>query len=327
MARHILVTGGAGYIGSHTCKALAAQGYTPVTLDNLVYGHEWAVKWGPLIKGDISDRALLDRVFSEYAPEGVIHFAAYAYVGESVTDPAKYYRNNVAGTLTLLEAMNDHGCKPIVFSSTCAVYGMPQSIPMGEDHPQWPVNPYGWSKFMIERALEDFGRAYGIKHCALRYFNAAGADPEGELGENHDPETHLIPLVLEAARNPKRPITIFGTDYDTPDGTCVRDYIHVTDLAQAHILALQYLENNPSAAINLGTGTGYSVNAIIEAAERVTGLPIKPKHGTRRAGDPPQLVADRALAGKLLGWEPEITDIDTVLRHAWEWMTKDKSPE
>ena len=321
-SKNILVTGGAGYIGSHTCKALAAKGYTPIALDNLVYGHEWAVKWGPLVKGDINDRAVLDAVFSKYEPAGVIHFAAYAYVGESVTDPAKYYRNNVAGTLTLLEAMRDSGCKPIVFSSTCAVYGLPKSMPMAEDHPQWPVSPYGWSKFMIERVLEDFGRAYGIRHCALRYFNAAGADPDGEIGEAHDSESHLIPLVLEAARTPDKPITVFGTDYDTPDGTCIRDYIHVNDLADAHIRALDYLADHPSAAINLGTGTGNSVQEIIEAARKVTGAAIEPKLGTRREGDPPRLVANRTMAGELLGWEPKYTDIIETLQHAWNWMKK-----
>lgn len=322
MPKHILVTGGAGYIGSHTCKALSERGYLPVTLDNLVYGHEWAVKWGPLVKGDISDRECLDRVFAEYAPEGVIHFAAFCYVGESVQDPAKYYRNNVAGTLTLLEAMRDHGTRPIVFSSTCAVYGTPQSIPLIENHPQWPINPYGWSKFMIERALEDFGRAYGTRHCALRYFNAAGADPDGELGEAHDPETHLIPLVLEAARNPDKPISVFGTDYDTPDGTCIRDYIHVCDLADAHIRALDYLETNPSLAVNLGTGHGNSVHEIIEAARIVTDLSIEPILADRRPGDPARLVADRTLAGEKLGWEPKHTNIIETIRHAWQWMNK-----
>ncbi|MBU4192646.1 MAG: UDP-glucose 4-epimerase GalE [Proteobacteria bacterium] len=321
-ARNILVTGGAGYIGSHPCKALAARGYTPVTLDTLVNGHEWAVKWGPLVVGDIADRALLDEVFATYRPEGVIHFAAYCYVGESVEDPGKYYANNVAGTLTLLEAMRDHKVVPIVFSSSCAVYGAARIVPITEDHPQWPVNPYGWSKFMVERMLEDFGRAHGTRHCALRYFNAAGADPDGQIGEAHDPESHLIPLVLQAAREPDSPVTVFGTDYDTPDGTCIRDYIHVCDLAEAHILALGHLAGNPSLAVNLGTGTGNSVREIIEAACAVTGKPIEPKIGPRRPGDPPRLVADRTLAGKILGWQPKYTDIRETIRHAWTWMNR-----
>jgi len=320
MSKNILVTGGAGYIGSHTCKALAARGFTPVTYDSMVYGHEWAVKWGPLVKGDIADRAALDAVFDEYKPAGVIHFAAFIAVGESVQDPAKYYRNNSVGTLTLLEAMRDHGVKPIVFSSTAAMYGMPQAVPIVESHPQWPINPYGWSKFMVERMLEDFGRAYGTRHCALRYFNAAGADPDNEIGEAHDPETHLIPLVLQAARNPEKPITVFGTDYDTPDGTCIRDYIHVNDLADAHIRALDYLADNTSAAINLGTGTGNSVQEIIEASRSVTGVDIQPQFGPRREGDPSRLVADRTLAKQKLGWEPQFTDITETIGHAWNWM-------
>jgi UDP-arabinose 4-epimerase len=319
---NILVTGGAGYIGSHTCKALAARGYTPVTLDNLANGHEWAVKWGPLVRGDIADRALLDEVFATYRPEGVIHFAAFIEVGESVRNPGAFYRNNAAGALAVLEAMRDHGCQRIVFSSTAAVYGMPGAVPITEDHPQWPVSPYGWSKFMVERMLEDFGRAHGTRHCALRYFNAAGADPDGDTGEAHDPESHLIPLVLRAAREPHRPITVFGTDYDTPDGTCIRDYIHVCDLAEAHILALDHLADNPSLAVNLGTGTGNSVREIIEGARAVTGLPIEPEYGPRRPGDPPRLVADRALAGRLLGWEPRHTDILETIGHAWNWMNR-----
>lgn len=320
--KNILVTGGAGYIGSHTCKALAERGYTPVTLDSLIYGHEWAVKWGPLVKGDIADRALLDRVFEEYAPAGVIHFAAFIEVGESVKDPARFYRNNTAGTLNLLEAMRDHGCDRLVFSSTCAVYASPQPVPLPETQAQWPMSPYGWSKFMVERMLEDFGRAYGLRSCPLRYFNAAGADPDGESGEDHDPETHLIPLVLRAARNPDRPITVFGTDYDTPDGTCIRDYIHVSDLAQAHILALHYLEEHESRAFNLGTGNGYSVQEIISAARTVTGVDIQPVLGQRRPGDPARLVADNALARAELGWTPQYEDVETVIRHAWQWMDR-----
>ena len=322
MSTNILVTGGAGYIGSHTCKALADRGYPPITLDNLSNGHEWAAKWGPLIKGDISDRALLDDIFTKYQPAGVIHFAAFIEVGISVRNPGSFYRNNSCGTLTVLEAMRDHGCERFVFSSTAAVYGMPNEVPITEAHPQWPINPYGWSKFMVERMLEDFSAAHGTRFCALRYFNAAGADPDGEVGESHDPESHLIPLVLRAAKQDDKPISIFGTDYDTPDGTCIRDYIHVCDLADAHIRALDYLADNDSAAINLGTGTGNSVQEIIEAARNVTGAPIEPILGERRAGDPSRLVADRTLAGKKLGWEPQITDIQTTIEHAWNWMNR-----
>lgn len=321
-SKNILVTGGAGYIGSHTCKALAAKGYTPIAYDNLSNGHEWAVKWGPFIKGDISDRALLDEVFTKYKPSGIIHFAAFIEVGESVRNPGNFYRNNSCGTLTVMEAMHDHGCERIVFSSTAAVYGMPEKMPIMESHAQWPVNPYGWSKFMVERMLEDFGRAHETRHCALRYFNAAGADPECEIGEAHNPESHLIPLILRAAKDPEKPITVFGTDYDTPDGTCIRDYIHVCDLADAHIRALDYLAENESVSINLGTGTGNSVQEIIEAARKVTGLPIVPKLGTRRAGDPPRLVADRTMAGEKLGWEPQYTDILETIQHAWNWMQR-----
>ena len=245
----VLVTGGAGYIGSHTCKALHKQGYTPIAYDNLVYGHPWAVRWGPLEEGDIADRQRLDAVISKYQPVAVMHFAAYAYVGESVTDPGKYYRNNVAGSLTLLEAIRDHHVDKFIFSSTCATYGVPNDIPIKEDQPQNPINPYGASKLMIERILQDFDHAHGIKSVCLRYFNAAGADPDGELGEAHDPETHLIPLVLDAISGRRENIKIFGDDYDTPDGTCIRDYIHVSDLADAHVLALQALERGAKSSI------------------------------------------------------------------------------
>ncbi|QJB55757.1 UDP-glucose 4-epimerase GalE [Pseudodesulfovibrio sp. zrk46] len=322
MNKNILVTGGAGYIGSHTCKALAQRGFTPIVLDNLSNGHDWAVKWGPLVKGDIADRAVLDEIFEKYQPSGVIHFAAFIEVGISMKDPGSFYRNNSCGTLTVLEAMRDHGCDRFVFSSTAAMYGMPNQVPITEDHPQWPINPYGWSKFMVERMLEDFSMAYGTKFCALRYFNAAGADPDGEIGESHDPESHLIPLVLRAAKDPDWNISVFGTDYDTPDGTCIRDYIHVCDLADAHIRALDYLADNESIAINLGTGTGNSVQEIIEAARKVTGDPIVPILGERRPGDPSRLVADRTLAKEKLGWEPQYTDILETIRHAWEWMNR-----
>lgn len=322
MSKTILVTGGAGFIGSQTCKALAARGYTPITLDNLSNGHEWAVKWGPFIKGDIGDRELLDNVFSEYKPEGVIHFAAFIEVGISVKNPGSFYRNNSSGTLTVLEAMRDHSCRNLVFSSTAAVYGMPNETPITETHPQWPINPYGWSKFMVERMLEDFSAAHDIRYCALRYFNAAGADPDCQIGEAHSPESHLIPLVLEAAQDKERTISIFGTDYDTQDGTCIRDYIHVADLADAHICALEYLEENQSTAMNLGTGTGNSVQEIIDASKRVTGLPINPAVAPRRPGDPAILVADRRLANEKLGWVPQYTDIEEIIQHAWNWMNE-----
>ena len=320
MSAAILVTGGAGYIGSHTCKEIRRLGYTPVTLDNMVYGHEWAVQWGPLVRGDIADRALLDRVFEEHKPEGVLHFAAFAYVGESVTDPGKYWRNNAAGSLTLLEAMRDHGCKRLVFSSTCATYGLPQAMPMAEDHPQWPVNPYGWSKLCVERMMADFCAAHGLGAVALRYFNAAGADPDGDLGEEHEPETHLIPLVLRSALDPSRPVTVFGRDYDTPDGTCIRDYVHVSDLARAHLAALDRAGRTGFAAFNLGTGHGHSVDQVIETARHVTGRNIAPLDGPRRAGDPPRLVADAALARAELGFEPRHPDLAETVGHAWQWM-------
>jgi len=316
--KHILVTGGAGYIGSHTCKALAKAGYVPVVVDNLIYGHEWAVKWGPLEKGDIADRARLDEVIAKYRPSAVIHFAAYAYVGESVVDPGKYYRNNVAGSLTILEAMRDHGINKIIFSSTCATYGMPESIPIQEDHPQAPINPYGASKLMIERMLRDFDSAHDIRSIALRYFNAAGADPDTEIGEDHDPETHLIPLVLDVAAGKRTEITVFGNDYDTPDGTCIRDYIHVADLAKAHLLALNALEQGmPSAAYNLGNGQGFSVKDVIDTASVVTGRKIPTVVGPRRAGDPARLVGDNRKISKKLGWKPQYNDLETIIETAW----------
>ncbi len=316
----ILVTGGAGYIGAHACKALAAAGYTPITYDNLVYGHEQAVLWGPLERGDIQDRTRLDAVMKAHRPQAVIHFAAYAYVGESVADPGKYYRNNVAGTLTLLEAMRDHAIKQIVFSSTCATYGTPASLPISEETPQHPINPYGASKLMVERMLADFGVAHDLGWIALRYFNAAGADPATEIGEEHDPETHLIPLALDAAAGRRPALTVFGHDYDTPDGTCVRDYIHVTDLAQAHVLALKALENGvASQPINLGNGAGFTVREVIASVERVTGLKVPYVLGDRRAGDPPSLISDAARARNILGWNPQLAEIDQIIATAWAW--------
>ncbi|MGE4552489.1 MAG: UDP-glucose 4-epimerase GalE [Desulfovibrionaceae bacterium] len=321
----VLVTGGAGYIGSHACKCLARAGYRPVAYDNLIYGHRAAVQWGPLVEADILDPAALDRAFAEFRPEAVMHFAAFTYVGESVADPARYYRNNVGGALCLLDAMRRHHCRAVIFSSTCATYGVPQAMPLTEDHPQWPVNPYGWTKLMIERALADYGRAYGMASLALRYFNAAGADPEGEIGEDHDPETHLIPLVLAAARDGAPRLTVFGDDYPTPDGTCVRDYIHVTDLAEAHRLGLEHLLGlaEPAAlALNLGNGAGYSVREVIAAAERVTGRPVPHDTGPRRAGDPPALVGSSERARALLGWRPRFAGLETMLETAWRWHAR-----
>ena len=321
--KNILVTGGAGYIGSHTCKALAQAGYTPISYDNLVYGHKWAVKWEPLEIGDIADQSRLEDVFELYSPDAVIHFAAFAYVGESVLDPGKYYRNNVAGTLTLLETMLHKGVDRLVFSSTCATYGLPQNIPIREDHPRKPINPYGASKLMVEQMLADFGKAHGLRSMALRYFNAAGADPDGEIGEDHDPETHLIPLVLDAAAGRCPHITVFGDDYDTPDGTCIRDYIHVTDLAQAHVLALKALENKAgSRAYNLGNGQGFSVGKVIQVAEKVTGLSIPVKRGNRRPGDPGVLIGDASKISDELGWHPQHAALDKIIATAWDWHLK-----
>jgi len=320
----VLVTGGAGYIGSHACKALAAAGYRPVCYDNLVYGHPWAVRWGPLEHGDIADRDRLDAVLSRHRPVAVMHFAAYAYVGESVLDPGKYYRNNVLGSLCLLEAMRDHGIQRLVFSSTCATYGVPRQVPIDEEHPQLPINPYGASKLMVERMLADFALAHGIGSVALRYFNAAGADPEGEIGEAHDPETHLIPLVLDAAAGVRPEVNVHGTDYDTPDGTCIRDYIHVSDLASAHLLALARLErlvgaNAVSLAYNLGNGRGFSVREVIAGAQAVTGRQVEVRHGPRRPGDPPRLVGDARRAVQELGWWPRHADLRQIIATAWQW--------
>ncbi|NUJ81653.1 UDP-glucose 4-epimerase GalE [Methylocystis sp. FS] len=323
--RHVLVTGGAGYIGSHACKALSKAGCLPIVFDSLVYGHEWAVKWGPLERGDILDRARVDEVIAHYRPSAIMHFAAFAYVGESVTDPGKYYRNNVVGSLNLLEAARDHGVDKFVFSSTCATYGVPDRLPITEDTPQWPINPYGASKLMIERMLADFGAAHGLRSIVLRYFNAAGADPDGEIGEWHDPEPHLVPLVLDAASGRRPNVTVFGTDYDTPDGTCIRDYIHVTDLAEAHAKALSALETGSQSAVyNLGNGQGFSVLDIVNAVERVTGLTVPASRGERRAGDPAALVSDTALARDELGWQPQIASIDDIVRTAWAWHQKSR---
>lgn len=317
----VLVTGGAGYIGSHACKALAQAGFTPVTYDNFSRGHPWAVKWGPLETGDLSDAIRLREVIRRHKPSAVMHFAAYAYVGESVTDPSLYYGNNVLGSWQLLEAMRTEDLRDIVFSSSCAVYGDGHVAPISEATSFAPVSPYGVSKACVERMLDDYSRAYGFRTVSLRYFNAAGADPEGEIGESHEPETHLIPLVLARANGINRCLQIFGDDYPTPDGTCVRDYIHVTDLADAHVLALKrIISDGLTGSFNLGTGTGYSVRQILDAAMRVTGQNISYDIGPRRAGDPPFAVANPARLMSELSWIPRHSDLENVIRTAWHWM-------
>ncbi len=316
----ILVVGGAGYIGSHINKMLYQQGYETVVYDNLVYGHKEAVLWGKLEIGDLSDRDRLESVFEKYSIDAVFHFAAYAYVGESVGNPSKYYNNNVANTLQLLDVMRKHGVKYIVFSSTCATYGIPRCVPITEDMTQSPINPYGASKLMVERILKDYHAAYEMNYCCLRYFNAAGADPEGEIGESHTPETHLIPLVLAAAAGDRESVRVFGTDYPTRDGSCIRDYIHVTDLADAHLRAMDYLRSGgESTCMNLGNGIGNSVLEVIQAAENVTGRKVPVIMDERRAGDPPALTGSAELAKQTLGWQSVYGDIKTILNHAWNW--------
>lgn len=316
----ILVVGGAGYIGSHMLKALHASGYQPLTLDNLSTGFADAVQYGEICVGSLGDRKLLDWLFSKNKIDAVMHFAAYSQVGESMREPAKYYRNNVAYTQVLLDAMVDHGIKHLVFSSTAAVYGDPVADLIDEQHPKHPINPYGRSKWMIEQILRDYDEAYGLRSISLRYFNAAGADPDGMLGERHDPETHLIPLVLQAGLGEREAITVFGDDYPTEDGTCIRDYIHIEDLCAAHLLALNaLLDGATTDAYNLGNGNGFSVRNIIDIAEQVLGRPIPVIQGERRAGDPPVLVADARKARAQLGWEPRHTDIGNIITHAARW--------
>jgi UDP-arabinose 4-epimerase len=326
MSQSILVTGGAGYVGSHACKALAASGYRPVVYDNLSRGHREAVRWGPLVEGNLHDSARLAETLASHRIAAVMHFAAFAYVGESMVDPGNYYWNNVGGTLALLNAMRDAGVGDIVFSSSCAVYGVPETVPIRATTATAPLNPYGDTKLAVEHALHWYAGAHGMRYAALRYFNAAGADPGGEIGENHEPETHLIPLVLRAALGRGKPIEIYGTDYPTRDGTAIRDYIHVADLADAHVRALAYLAaGGDSRALNLGTGSGSSVREVIAAVERIGGRKVPQREVARRPGDPPELVADPALARDRLGWLPRHSDLDTIIRTALAWETSRNS--
>jgi UDP-glucose-4-epimerase GalE len=320
MSEPVLVVGGAGFIGSHTAKLLHRKGYLPVVLDNLVRGHRWTAKWGPLVEADLEDVETIKHVLGQYRIRSVMHFAAYAYVGESWEDPAMYYNNNVAGTLSLLEAMKEAGVDQLIFSSSSTTYGEAKEIPIREDHPQDPISPYGRSKLMVERILRDYEAAYGMRHVALRYFNAAGADPDGELGETHDPETHLIPVVLDVALGKRPHVDIFGADWNTSDGTCIRDYIHVSDLGGAHVLALEHLRNGGrSRSFNLGNGEGYSVRQVIEEARRITGCPIPSREMPRRDGDPPVLVGDSERICRELGWAPEYPGLDAIIGTAWKW--------
>jgi UDP-arabinose 4-epimerase len=318
--KSILVTGGAGYIGSHTCKELARAGYQPITVDNLSTGHRWAVHWGPLVEGDIADRTLVRRTIENYRIEAVIHFAANALVAESMENPYRYLHDNAANSLDLLEAMRETRVRSIVFSSTCATYGMPQRVPISETEPEAPVNPYGESKLYVERALRWYEQIHGTGWVALRYFNAAGADPESEIGEAHNHETHLIPLAIDAALGRRPAVHVMGTDYPTPDGTAIRDYVHVTDLADAHIRAVEHLfRGGKSTALNLGTGRGHSVREVIAGVERAGRRPVPVVESGRRPGDPVSLVADNRRAQIVLGWKPRYADLDVIVGTAWKW--------
>jgi len=319
----ILTTGGAGYIGSHLNKLASESGYDTIVLDNLIYGHKEFVKWGNFHKVDLSNLDELRSLFKSYDIDAVMHFAAYTYVGESVSDPQKYYNNNLKNTLNLLQVMLENDVKQFIFSSTSAIYGEPIKIPITEDHPQNPINPYGKAKLMVEKILEDYNTSYGLNYVSLRYFNAAGADPDGEIGEWHNPETHLIPLVLDAAIGRSDHVKIFGTDYPTPDGTCIRDYIHVMDLADAHIKALQYLEcNDKSDVFNLGNGNGFSVREVIEKSRQVTGDPISVVESDRRPGDPPVLIGSSKKAEDILNWNPKYKKLEKIIESAWNWHKK-----
>ncbi|MGN7612536.1 UDP-glucose 4-epimerase GalE [Magnetococcales bacterium HHB-1] len=321
----ILVTGGAGYIGSHACKALAQAGYHPVVYDNLVNGHAWAVKWGPLEQGDLLDSERLEAVIQRYQPQAVLHFAGLIEVGESVKDPGIFFQTNSCGTLSLLRALHKYQINKCIFSSTAAVYGSPEVVPIQEHAPIRPINPYGVSKQMAEQLLESFHQVHGLRYAALRYFNVAGADPDGEVGESHHPETHLIPLILQAVAGLRPEITIFGDDYNTPDGTCIRDYIHVSDLVDAHILALEQLSGaQPKIVMNLGNGEGFSVREVIEATQRVVGKKVPIRQGERRPGDPDRLLADASLAKQVLGWRPQFESLEPIIETAWRWLQKSK---
>jgi len=324
MNRTVFVTGGAGYVGSHCCKAFAQAGWNVVVYDNLSRGWADFVKWGPLIEGDILDQDRLTQSMQACKPDAVAHFAALAYVGESVTQPGEYYRVNTVGALNVLTAMRAANVGQIVFSSTCATFGVPQRTPIDETHPQRPINPYGWSKLFVEQMLADHDAAYGLRHVALRYFNAAGADQDGEIGERHEPETHVIPLAIRGVQHPDYSFTILGTDYDTRDGTAVRDYIHVADLAEAHLRALAYLNaGGASDVFNLGTGSGTTVQEVANAVEAVSGRPLSRSAGSRRPGDPAALVADAAKAARVLGWVPTRSNITTLISDAWRWHVQD----
>jgi UDP-glucose 4-epimerase len=328
MKHKILVAGGAGYIGSHMVRDLSAKGYDVLVLDDLSNGHADAVPEHTLVRGTIGDSRLLDTLFSIHSFSAVMHFAACIEVGESVREPEKYYRNNFSNTLVLLDAMRRHRVPRFIFSSTAAVYGAPLQMPIRENHPLQPINPYGASKAMVEQALKDFDRAYGLRSMILRYFNAAGADPDAELGERHSPETHLIPLVLDAAAGARDAISVFGQDYDTVDGTCIRDYVHVTDLCQAHRLALDaLLQGADSNVYNLGNGRGFSVRTVIDTAEAVTGVKIPCRLAPRRPGDPPRLVADSTKAMSDLGWKPAYAELETIIRHAWGYRQRHLTPD
>jgi UDP-arabinose 4-epimerase len=322
----VLVTGGAGYIGSHTAKALAAAGYEPVVFDNLSTGHRSAVKWGPLIEGDLADVEHIRRTLRDYRCQAVIHFAASADVGESVAAPRKYFRNNVVNSLNLLDAMLDCEIGHIVFSSSCATYGIVGSVPVTEEQPQVPINPYGASKLFVEQVLKSYGDVYGLKWVTLRYFNAAGADPDGEIGSKLDPEIRLVPIVIQAALGQRPAVQIFGTNYETPDGTCIRDYVHVTDVAGAHISALRHLANDgASVALNLGTGCGFSVREVIDAVQRFSGKTVAVTETRRREGDAPAVIADPSRAKAILGWRPRHSSLDEIVQTAWHWQSGELS--